>query len=478
MNSDELLSETVRAVSEALEKSDITKHLDSLFEMRRNDMLNPKFLPLEKQNYWRLFLPRVIPTSKRVLILPDEARIGAVIKKLMKHDYLSPEYIHEILNQIHSTILDEVEVENAASGILFFHQFLEKLGNGMSRFKQEPENEIVAMDMLDSNWAWITADILRTTGFNVIANQQFADLFALVTNNDSFRNYSTWCGFLKKHFQSVKNLKGNEAEQLQLPRKLDFQSNYFSFKQVIQEGETSVQFPLLSKLVHDENKDVEHLKKKILSGYEELKIDELLKLFCGYLPNTPFAEIEQEYPSLFQDFEFHASNFFNTVVLSDKNRELGVFLKAIAGLNLKIGRVLEEEVNVPPSKKLETSLENPDNVIRYLNKRLVRKPYEVCLVLFLNNRNCVVHEMEISIGTINRVLIDPKQVFAPAIQLRCSSLIVAHNHPAGDPEPSSQDNKITATLKKTGDIIGIPLLDHIIIGKSGYYSYQENFKLL
>ena len=48
MNSDELLSETVRAVSEALEKSDITKHLDSLFEMRRNDMLNPKFLPLER----------------------------------------------------------------------------------------------------------------------------------------------------------------------------------------------------------------------------------------------------------------------------------------------------------------------------------------------------------------------------------------------------------------------------------------------
>jgi len=95
---------------------------------------------------------------------------------------------------------------------------------------------------------------------------------------------------------------------------------------------------------------------------------------------------------------------------------------------------------------------------------------ETLEAIYLNARNRVIHKEIISIGTCNQTLIEPGEVYAPAIGCRAVAVIIAHNHPSGDCEPSVQDRENTKLLQKAGEILKKPLLDHLIIGKNKFKS--------
>ncbi len=104
--------------------------------------------------------------------------------------------------------------------------------------------------------------------------------------------------------------------------------------------------------------------------------------------------------------------------------------------------------------------------MRYLKEEHFR-------VLFLNVRNEVTHNKDISIGTLNSSLVHPRETFAAAISNASAALILAHNHPSGDPSPSSDDLKLTRRMVEAGDLLGIPVLDHIIIGDGRFVSMEQ-----
>jgi DNA repair protein RadC len=79
----------------------------------------------------------------------------------------------------------------------------------------------------------------------------------------------------------------------------------------------------------------------------------------------------------------------------------------------------------------------------------------------------------ITIGTLNQSLVHPREVFAPAIENRCASIIVAHNHPSGVLKPSMEDIAVTKRLKESGKLLGIELLDHVIFTKDDYFSLSD-----
>ncbi|MGL4284392.1 MAG: JAB domain-containing protein, partial [Eubacterium aggregans] len=81
---------------------------------------------------------------------------------------------------------------------------------------------------------------------------------------------------------------------------------------------------------------------------------------------------------------------------------------------------------------------------------------------------------EISVGTINASLVHPREVFSASIRQHAVSIILAHNHPSGDPAPSREDQRITDRLRATGELVGIPVLDHIIVGGDAYLSFKED----
>lgn len=86
-----------------------------------------------------------------------------------------------------------------------------------------------------------------------------------------------------------------------------------------------------------------------------------------------------------------------------------------------------------------------------------------------------VHAIRIvSVGLVNRTLVHPREVFSDALKDRAAAIIVAHNHPSGNVEPSAEDRAVTETLVEAGDILGVRLLDHIIIAPTGHYSFREH----
>jgi DNA repair protein RadC len=94
-------------------------------------------------------------------------------------------------------------------------------------------------------------------------------------------------------------------------------------------------------------------------------------------------------------------------------------------------------------------------------------------VMLLNSKGQVLGRYTAAVGSLTEVAIHPREVFRAAIQAGAASVVLVHNHPSGDSTPSSQDDLITDKLRKIGKLIGIPVLDHVVMGVEDHYSYQE-----
>ena len=97
--------------------------------------------------------------------------------------------------------------------------------------------------------------------------------------------------------------------------------------------------------------------------------------------------------------------------------------------------------------------------------------------VYLDTRNHVLAVEMISLGSLNASIVHPREVFKPALRLSAASLLVVHNHPSGDPDPSEDDLAITRRLREVGEVLGIPLIDHVILGKADYFSLKEDGQL-
>jgi DNA repair protein RadC len=95
------------------------------------------------------------------------------------------------------------------------------------------------------------------------------------------------------------------------------------------------------------------------------------------------------------------------------------------------------------------------------------------VIFYLDTRNQEIKREIISVGSLNANLVHPREVFEPAVRNLAAQIILAHNHPSGDPEPSEDDLEITKRLVESGKILGIEIIDHIIVAKNGFISFKE-----
>ncbi len=123
-----------------------------------------------------------------------------------------------------------------------------------------------------------------------------------------------------------------------------------------------------------------------------------------------------------------------------------------------------------PSRPLVRS---PLHAYLLLKDGLENETREFFQLLLLDIRGRHLRTETVSVGTISQTLVHPREVFYPAIRHKAASMVVAHNHPSGDPEPSKQDVALTRRLVESGEIIGIAVEDHLIIGKECYVSLRE-----
>src|SRR6202789_2366119 len=110
-------------------------------------------------------------------------------------------------------------------------------------------------------------------------------------------------------------------------------------------------------------------------------------------------------------------------------------------------------------------LDNPENVVQLLREQNLVKNVETLQVLLLNTRHRLIRVEEISDGTLDTILVHPREVFKSAIAANAAAIVLVHNHPSGDPTPSEADIKVTRDLLRAGQLLKIEVLDHIIIGR-------------
>lgn len=159
-----------------------------------------------------------------------------------------------------------------------------------------------------------------------------------------------------------------------------------------------------------------------------------------------------------------------------------VTLKELMGLNgigevkaVKIKCLAELSMRIAMAKaKEELQFFNPSSVADYYMEKLRHEKKEKVLLLLLDSRCALLEECLLSVGTVNMSPLSPREVFLTALRAEAVNIMLLHNHPGGDPSPSRQDIQITERIRKIGDMIDIPLLDHIIIGDSCYRSFRED----
>lgn len=145
-----------------------------------------------------------------------------------------------------------------------------------------------------------------------------------------------------------------------------------------------------------------------------------------------------------------------------------VKLKCLTELSMRISRATARE---------GMQFQNSGSVAEYFMEYLRHKDTEWVIMVSLDAKGEMLKEKVLSNGSVNMSLISPREIFLEALQQKAVNIILVHNHPSGDPKPSQSDLDLTGNVKEIGDMLGIVLLDHIIIGDNRYISFKESFLL-
>ena len=118
-------------------------------------------------------------------------------------------------------------------------------------------------------------------------------------------------------------------------------------------------------------------------------------------------------------------------------------------------------------------LRSSEDVFHHFRDVLAREKREFFYVVLLNNKNRKLRDVKISEGSLTASLVHPREVYNPVIRESAAAVIFVHNHPSGDPAPSSEDIEITRRLKEVGEVMGVRVLDHVVIGHDRYFSFSD-----
>jgi DNA repair protein RadC len=207
-------------------------------------------------------------------------------------------------------------------------------------------------------------------------------------------------------------------------------------------------------------------ERLIKLGAEALSAQELLALIIARgIPGKSVINLAQEV----------LSNFKNIKGVSEATIEQLCEIRGIGpakAVQIKACFEIGKREDLEPEQK-KYDIKNPGEIVKAVRALIKDKAKEHFKIIILDSRNKIIDITNISTGTLNANLAHPREIFKDAITRNAAAIILAHNHPSGDPEPSEDDLKITKQLIEAGKILGIEVLDHIIITKNSYISLKE-----
>lgn len=209
--------------------------------------------------------------------------------------------------------------------------------------------------------------------------------------------------------------------------------------------------------------------KLSMYGSEYLSNAELLAIIIGTgnKNETAVNLCQRILISCDNDLSYFVNSSIEEITKNGTLKGIG-FVKAC-----KIKAALEIGRRVNRNKKDSFKINSPQSIADILMDEMQYLKQEHFKVVLMDTKNRVLSIETVTVGILNASLVHPREVFKLAIGKNSSSIIVAHNHPSGDPNPSSEDKNITKKLYEAGEIVGIKLLDHIVIGYNNYVSFKE-----
>lgn len=206
-------------------------------------------------------------------------------------------------------------------------------------------------------------------------------------------------------------------------------------------------------------------EKAMLKGMEQLSDTELLALIIesGTKQNSAF-ELAMKILSMCGSIkELPTISFSDLVCLPGIKKAKALRFLACIEIAKRIQTTSSQTSFIGHSK----------DVFYYLENKLMNEKQEHFIALYLDTKHHIIREKVLYVGGLDRSLVHPREVFKEALHMSASCIIVAHNHPSGDPQPSKADIEMTKILYDTGKIMQIPILDHVIIGQKSYFSFRE-----
>jgi len=211
----------------------------------------------------------------------------------------------------------------------------------------------------------------------------------------------------------------------------------------------------------------ERPREKLLKNQSDsLSIIELIAIVLGSgTKEKPVLQLAQEIVAHFGSLEnLSRATIQELCQIKGVGPAKAIQLMAAFHLGVRLSREL-----VPDRVKIE----HPIHAYRLIKDKIAHESREHLIVILLDVKGYVISDQLISVGTLTESLVHPREVFYPAIRHKAASIILAHNHPSGDPTPSPQDISLTKQLMKAGELMGIKVQDHIIVGKGRYISLNQ-----
>ncbi len=218
--------------------------------------------------------------------------------------------------------------------------------------------------------------------------------------------------------------------------------------------------------VHDLPKPERPRERLKNFGPEALSAQELLALIIGRgVSKRSVMTIAQELMVKFGNIKA-----ISEATIEELSQIKGIgFAKAA---QIKACFELGKRQDLEPEIK-DFDIKDPQSVVKAIRASIKDKAKEHFKLILLNSRNKIIGISTVSIGSLNASIVHPREVFKDAIIHNAHSVILVHNHPSGDHEPSEDDLTITKRLTEAGKILGIEVIDHIIISKNGFFSFKE-----
>jgi len=217
--------------------------------------------------------------------------------------------------------------------------------------------------------------------------------------------------------------------------------------------------------IHDLPADERPRERLVKFGEQALSAQELLQLILGRgVAGESVTVTAQKLLAQFGSLQKLAEASIEEL---SSIKGIGLAKAAQIKATFEISRRLSTQTPIYKSKELT----DPEKVYRLIKSKLKDYHKEHFYIIVLNSRN---HSIaEVSVGSLNASIVHPREVFAEAIKNKAASVIFAHNHPSGDPEPSEDDLVITKKLVESGKILGIEVFDHIIVVKDNFFSFKN-----